>query len=77
VGDLGEMVFNNWFKYRGIEGYQWILEGATGSPDFVTALNIRIGVKTVKRAVPPRIDYTAQITAQHAHEPIEQFFFMS
>lgn len=77
VGDLGEMVFNNWFKHNGVEGFQWILEGTAGAPDFVTALNIRIGVKTVKRAVPPRADYTAQITAQHAHEPIEQFFFMS
>jgi hypothetical protein len=77
VGDLGEMVFDNWFKHNGVEGYQWILEGTAGAPDFVTALNIRIGVKTVKRAVPPRADYTAQITAQHAHEPIEQFFFMS
>ena len=77
VGDLGEMVFNSWFKHNGIEGYQWILEGTAGAPDFVTALNTRIGVKTVKRAVPPRPNYTAQITAQHAHEPIEQFFFMS
>jgi len=37
----------------------WVLDDAAGQPDFVTALNIRIGVKTVKRKVPPREDYTA------------------
>ena len=77
VGDLGEIVFNSWFNHHNIQGFQWILDGTAGAPDFVTALGIRIGVKTVKRAVPPRSEYTAQITAQHAHEPIEQFFFMS
>ena len=65
VGDLGEMVFNSWFKHEGIQGFEWVLDDAAGAPDFVTALNIRIGVKTVKRKVPPREDYTAQITARH------------
>jgi hypothetical protein len=71
------MVFNKWFEHQKVEGYRWILDGTAGAPDFITGLNVRIGVKTVKRAVPPRIDYTAQITAQHANEPIEQFFFMT
>lgn len=77
VGDLGEIVFNSWLKHNNIADFQWILDGTAGAPDFVTAMNIRIGVKTVKRAVPPQAHYTAQITAQHAHEPIEQFFFMT
>jgi hypothetical protein len=77
VGDLGEMVFNSWFKHEKIKGYEWVLDDAAGAPDFVTALNIRIGVKTVKRKVPPREGYTAQITARHAEEPIDQFFFMT
>lgn len=77
VGDLGEMVFNSWFKHAGITGFQWILNGAAGQPDFVTALKIRIGVKTVKRKVPPRENYTAQITARHIEEPIDHFFFMT
>lgn len=77
VGDLGEIAFNSWFKHHNIQGFQWILDGTAGAPDFTTALGNRIGVKTVKRAGPPRPDYTAQITAQHAHEPIEQFFFLS
>lgn len=77
VGDLGEIVFNSRFKYEGIQGFEWVLDDAAGQPDFVTALKIRIGVKTVKRKVPPREDYTAQITARHAEEPIDQFFFMT
>ncbi|MEW5288281.1 hypothetical protein ABW286_03645 [Erwinia papayae] len=77
VGDLGEMVFNSWFKHEGIQDFEWVLDDAAGKPDFVTALNVRVGVKTVKRKVPPREDYTAQITARHAEEPIDQFFFMT
>jgi hypothetical protein len=77
VGDLGEMVFNSWLKHEGVQGFTWILGDAAGQPDFVTALKIRIGVKTVKRKVPPRLDYTAQITARHADEPIDHYFFMS
>lgn len=77
VGDLGEMVFNSWLKHEGIQCFEWVLNDAAGQPDFVTALNVRIGVKTVKRKVPPRENYTAQITARHAEEPIDQFFFMS
>ncbi len=77
VGDLGEMVFNSWFNHEGIKDFEWVLDDAAGQPDFVTALNIRVGVKTVKRKVPPRKDFTAQITARHANEPIDQFFFMT
>lgn len=77
VGDLGEMVFNSWLKHESIQGFEWVLNDAAGQPDFVTALDIRIGIKTVKRKVPPREEYTAQITARHAMEPIDQFFFMT
>lgn len=76
VGDLGELVFHNWLKYSQV-GYEWITSDAAGQPDFVSKLGIKIGVKTVKRHVPMSEDYTAQITAKHAHEPIHQFFFMS
>jgi hypothetical protein len=77
VGDLGELVFDKWLKHHQVEGFEWILEGAAGAPDFKLASGIRVGVKTVKRKVPPREGYTAQITARHTEEPIEQFFFMS
>ena len=77
VGDLGEIAFNSWFKKKGIQDFKWVLDDAAGQPDFVTALKVGIGVKTVKRKVPPREDYTAQITARHTSEPIDQFFFMT
>lgn len=77
VGDLGEMVFNAWFKNKGVEGFEWIQDDAAGRPDFISASGIRIGVKTVKRGGPPKENYTAQVTAKHADEPIDQFLFMS
>jgi len=77
VGDLGEMVFNSWLRYMGVKDFEWVQDDAANKPDFVTALNIRIGVKTVKRKVPPREDYTAQITARHVKEPIDHYFFMT
>jgi len=77
VGDLGELVFKNWLKHHQVQGYVWIQEGAAGAPDFQLASGIRIGVKTVKRKVPPKKGYTAQITARHTEEPIEQYFFMT
>lgn len=78
VGDLGEIVFNSWFKHEGVTGFQWVLDDAAGKPDFITALNIRIGVKAVKRKGPPIEYYTAQVTARHAKDPIDDhYFFMS
>ena len=77
VGDLGELVFDRWLRHRKVAGYQWILEGTAGAPDFRLQSGVRIGVKTVKRKVPPQAGYTAQITARHTREPIEQFFFMT
>lgn len=77
VGDLGEIVFNSWLKHEGVRGFEWVLDDAAGKPDFVMNENIRIGVKTVKRKVPPRESYTAQITARHAAEPTDHYFFMT
>lgn len=77
TGDLGELVFDRWLKHNGVGDYRWIQEGAAGAPDFVFGSGLRVGVKTVKRQVPPRTGYTAQITASHTREPIEQFFFMT
>lgn len=77
MGDLGELVFDKWLRHHQVMGYDWVLDGAAGSPDFQLTSGIRIGVKTVKRRVAPRDGYTAQITARHTEEPIEQFFFMT
>jgi hypothetical protein len=76
VGDLGEIVFVAWLQAVGIANYQWHQFKATGEPDF-TIKDIRIDIKTVKRKVPPRPDYTAQITARHIHHPIDELFFMT
>lgn len=77
VGDLGEMAFKSWLRHEGIEDFDWILDGAAGQPDFVMTGGARVGVKTVKRKVPPRMGYAAQITARHAEEPVDQFFFLT
>ncbi len=77
VGDLGEIVFNSWLKHEGIENFHWVLDEAANQPDFIARQNIRIGVKTVKRQVPPKLEYTAQITARHVDEPVDQFFFLT
>lgn len=77
VGDLGEIVFKSWLKHEHIQKFEWVLDDTAGKPDFVMAKGTRIGVKTVKRQGPPLDHYTAQITARHADEPIDQFFFMS
>lgn len=76
VGDLGEICFNNWLKGNGLIGFKWHLNNAAGKPDF-TINGIRVDVKTVKRKVPPRMDYTAQITAKHKDSPVDELFFIS
>jgi hypothetical protein len=77
VGDLGELVFNNWLKHHKVAGYSWELDRTAGAADFKLATGERVGVKSVKRKLPPKKGYTAQITARHAGEPIEQFFFLT
>lgn len=77
VGDLGEMAFSSWLKHEGVLDATWILNNAAGQPDFILPPDIAVGVKTVKRKVPPRRSYTAQITARHAGEPIHHFFFLT
>jgi hypothetical protein len=76
VGDLGEICFNDWLKNNGFAGFQWHLDNAAGKPDF-TVGTTRIDVKTVKRKVAPRPEYTAQITARHKDHPIDELFFLS
>ena len=77
VGELGEWAFNSWLNHERIEGFDWIRDNAAGKPDFTLAGGVRVGVKTVKRKAQPRSWYTAQITARHIDEPVEQYFFLS
>ncbi|MBV7472969.1 hypothetical protein KW826_04270 [Pseudoxanthomonas sp. PXM05] len=52
-------------------------DNAAGSADFVSPTGVSIGVKAVKRQVAPRPGYTAQISAKHSAEPVDQFFFLT
>jgi hypothetical protein len=57
--------------------YDWLSgDDAAGLHDFTVA-GWRMGVKTVKRSVPVRADYTAQITERHADEPSDGYFFLT
>lgn len=76
VGDLGEMCMFFWLAERIPGQGKWIRENAAGKADFLIR-GKSVGMKTVKRKVPFRLDYTAQITAQHAEEPVDAFFFAS
>jgi hypothetical protein len=79
VGDLGEICINNWIKSFGFvlrKDYDWVLENASGNPDFIIG-TVSLDVKTVKRKVPPRSNYTAQITARHSREVCDYYFFCS
>jgi hypothetical protein len=77
VGDLGEILFDAWTTQTRPGLLRWIRDNAAGKPDFVSATGLRVGLKTVKRQVAPQPSYTAQITAQHAREPTDEYFFMS
>jgi hypothetical protein len=77
VGDLGEIIFDAWAAQRRPGLFRWIRDDAAGKPDFVTTNGLRVGLKTVKRKVAPQPGYTAQITARHADEPTDDYFFMS
>ncbi|WP_228810732.1 hypothetical protein [Nocardia otitidiscaviarum] len=76
VGEIGEICFDKWARLNTTLPVEWILEEAAGKADFIIG-DSSIGVKTVKRSVPARTGYTAQITAKHAMEPVEYFFFTS
>lgn len=76
VGEVGEISLNAWLKTQLTIPVLWITDDAAGKPDFRVG-NVTVGAKTVKRQVPPRAGYTAQITAKHAEEPVDHFFFMS
>lgn len=76
VGDLGELMFYRWLRdAEGVSG-RWIRTRPAGKPDFVIH-GQRVGLKTVERKGPFRSSYTAQITARHAAEEVEHFFFAS
>lgn len=76
VGDLGELLVNEWLRNQGVTHYRWETRDAAGNADFVVGQE-RVGAKTVKRQVAPRLSYTAGMTARHAHEPVDWFLFLN
>lgn len=74
VGDLGEIVINELFCMCKPEATQWHLDDVTGRADF-NFCQIELDVKTVKRQVPIKPYYKAQITAKHAKTPMDYLVF--
>ncbi|MEV3961589.1 hypothetical protein AB0M34_11920 [Nocardia sp. NPDC050193] len=74
VGEVGELCFNGWAESKTSLPVVWIKENAAGAADFLIG-GTPVGLKTVKRRVPPNNRYTAQITAKHATEPVDYYFF--
>ena len=75
TGEVGELVFDWWLSENWVD-HRWIQENVAGKPDFALGTHT-IDIKTVKRSVPMREGYTAQVTARHAHKLVDWFFFSS
>lgn len=76
VGDLGEIVVNDLLRMCRPNETEWHLDDVVNKPDF-TFCGITLDVKTVKRKVPIKTSYTAQITAKHANTPVQYLVFTS
>lgn len=77
IGDLAERMLRDWMWTQTLRDVEWLTEDAAGKADFVIDASISIGAKTVKRQAAPKLDYTAQVSARHAKEPSDWFFFMN
>jgi len=77
VGDLGEIVINHALMLCREYDTIWHNElQAAGNEDF-TFCHLPLEVKTVKRKVPLRPHYKAQITARHIDSPADWLVFLS
>lgn len=74
VGEIGEIVTQRALMMVDMNETTWHLAGAAGNWDF-TFLGDAIDVKTVKRKVPMRLNYEAQITKRHANTPCDTLLF--
>ena len=75
VGDLGEIVINRAFTMCKPESTIWHNQlDAAGDHDF-DFCSLPIEVKTVKRKVPLRLHYKAQITARHMSKSADWLIF--
>ena len=76
IGDLAEACVDAWLAAESIPHVWLVGDHAAGTHDFEVGA-FKIGVKAVKRQDDIRAGYTAQITAKHAEEPVDGFFFAS
>ncbi|MFK4132291.1 hypothetical protein ACI2KR_08355 [Pseudomonas luteola] len=75
LGEVGEMAFGHFLEQYRPDLTEWLVYGETANkPDFIFA-GKRIGVKTVKRGVPMRMNYEVGITEHHKDEPVDYYFF--
>lgn len=74
VGEIGEIVTNSLLSHISKEHTNWILDDVTSRGDF-SFFNLEIDVKTVKRRVPIRPWYKAQISQGHAEKNVDYLLF--
>ena len=74
VGEVGEIIVNQALVMCSKEQTEWITQDVTNRGDF-NFCGVEIDVKTVKRQVPIRPYYKAQITAKHVNKPVDYLLF--
>lgn len=74
VGEIGEIIVNNALNMVSKEFTEWHTGDVIGKPDF-TFCGRTLDVKTVKRQVPIKPWYKAQITGKHANTPMDDILF--
>ena len=75
VGMLGESVFNHWLHRERIH-HEWLHENPKYKPDFRIGTS-ELDCKTVKRQVPPRIDYTCCVPTRQVWKRVDWYVFLS
>lgn len=74
AGEIGEIISNKFLSYISKENTEWILDDVTSRGDF-NFFGLEVDIKTVKRKVPIRPWYQAQITPRHASKPVDYLLF--
>lgn len=73
-GEVGEIMTERLFSHVSKTHTNWILDDVTKGGDF-KFFGLDVDVKTVKRQVPIRPWYQAQITPRHANKPVDYLLF--
>lgn len=74
VGEIGEIVVHRALMMVDMNRTSWHTKEAAGKSDF-DFCGEQIDVKTVKRKVPMKMHYEAQITKRHASTPCDTLLF--